>query len=447
MKASVIFAVAKSGKTPNMISSHRCVAVGPNIFRIFEYLILPLLENFLYANQVIPRQQYGFRKNSRLENIHIDIQKIIYRTYDNRNYISTDIIFFDLSNAFDSINHSNLFHKLKLYGISGQIFDMLKECLTDRKQKVKFDGIFSELIEVKSGVPQGGVLSPLLFNVYIADIVKSVKNNIFCYADDICLVSPIYESNDCVQLQNDINNLVKYFNNSNLIINQTKCKVLRITNKRITHFDYYLNESLIEQVSEAKHIGVIYDRKMTFNSHIEHIFGKALRKFFMIRFLSKNIDGITIVKLFKTYVLPTIEYLRLCCYLTKTQSDKIEKIQRRVTKFICAKMGLLDFPYDDRLKILKLDSLENRRSIFNLNFLWNALLASRPTPCPLDPRIILLETGDGPKLFRTPHRLKLFEKFLLIECMNIFNDMPLNVREANNYKEFIFNVKQYLNIY
>ena len=203
-------------------------------------------------------------------------------------------------------------------------------------------------MNVISGCPQGGVLSQLFYNVYTADMKSNIISHLFNLADDTIILRQIFNIDDCYLLQKDIDNLHEYLTFNNLVVNSSKCKFMRITNKMTIPFRYNINGITLEQVNQQKHIGVIYDSKMSFNSHIDYIIEKTLKKFNILRFLGKNLNSNTMLNLYKTYLLPILEYSNMCLTLTKTQSLKIEKIQRKITRFLCSKCLLFDLSYEER---------------------------------------------------------------------------------------------------
>ena len=141
------------------------------------------------------------------------------------------------------------------------------------------------MINITSGCIQEGVLNPTLFNIYIADMKNIITSYLFCFADGTVILRPIFNRKDSEILQNDINNLIEYFEQNNLESNSTKCKFMRISNKLTLPFVKHINSDVIASVSQQKHIGVIYDTKMLFNFLVNYIIKKTLKRFNFIRFI------------------------------------------------------------------------------------------------------------------------------------------------------------------
>ena len=350
MKLSIVSPVLKHNKKKNSFSSYRCISVQPNIYRIFETILLNKMIPFIEINQIIPQCQYGYKKSVSISDIHIDIQKLIFNSLINKNIKAIDIIFLDLSDAFDSISQKRLLNKLKIYGFSGLMFDIISETFNNRRQIVKYNGVFSSETLVKSGTLQGGVLSPTLFNIYLADIVYKLQSKIFKFADDLCLIRPILSEIDCQILQSDLNEIYTFCEENSLKLNPSKCEFLRISHKNTEIFDYKLNDNIIKSVDFHKHIGVFYDRKMSFNIHIDNIAEKSLKKFYLLKHICKRVNGLTFLKLYVTYVLPILEIYNLSLVLNKTQTNRLESVQRSITKYICYKMNKIGLSYEEIFK-------------------------------------------------------------------------------------------------
>ena len=169
-----------------LFSNYRPISLLPSISKIFEKVILLQLTEYLDKNNILHQNQYGFRKNHSTELASLHLVDYIYYTMD-ANEIPLNV-YIDLSKAFDSLNHKILLSKLKFYGVTGLSLDLLYSYLSNRKQCTLYNSTFSDFIGIKQGVPQGSILGPLLFSIYINDLPSS--SNLFdflMYADDTTL--------------------------------------------------------------------------------------------------------------------------------------------------------------------------------------------------------------------------------------------------------------------
>ena len=242
-----------------------------------------------------------------------------------------DVLFLDFSKAFDKVPHFRLCHKLYHYGIHGTLLSWLQAFLHNRSQYVVVDNQKSYLTPVLSGVPQGTVLAPLLFLIYINDLPGCVYNKARLYADDVLLYSYINSQNDHANLQQDLNSLITWSHTWQMSFNPKKCEFLCVTNrKNPVIYNYHLDSSLIKEVPYSKYLGVIIDNKLSWNPHIQHITTKATQ---VNAFLYRNLQQCpTAVKstCHKSMVRPIVEYASsVWDPHTSLNIQKVESIQRR----------------------------------------------------------------------------------------------------------------------
>ena len=211
------------------------------------------------------------------------------------------MLFLDLSNVFDTIPHDKLLLKLCSLGITGDYLLLIKNSITGRYQFTSFNNICSQSVKIRSGVPQGGVLSPEEFNMYVSDIPEILKCNNFEFADDLVIISIVKNTNDIDILQSDLLNLENYCNEKELKLNAQKTKHLRIGLKDCNLSGYVLQNEIIETVNSHKHLGVTYDNKMSFNFHCNDIINKAYSKYNVMKHICNQVDGQTFLRIYKTY--------------------------------------------------------------------------------------------------------------------------------------------------
>ena len=268
-----------------------------------------------------------------------------------------DAIYLDFEKAFDTVPHQRLIGKLKAYGITGGVLKWITDYLSERTQVVSVNGTESEVGTVLSGVPQGSVLGPLLFVIYINDMLDSVSSGGLLFADDTKLFHEICSELDAMELQEDINKLEAWTKTWLLRFNADKCHVLTLGKfENILHTHRYkIGEVEIEHVSDKKNLGVLIDEDLSFEEHISTKVRKANQIMGLIRRSFTYLDEKSFVKLYTALVRPHLEYARRVWspHLKKHQ-DLIEKVQMRATKLV-DHLGGLD--YSERLKRLNLPSL------------------------------------------------------------------------------------------
>ena len=189
LKIGKVKPIFKKGDNSNF-SNYRPISLLPAISKIFERVIYDQLYSYFLENNLFYSSQYGFRPQHSTELASLELADRIIQNLDNKQ--SPINFYLDLSKAFDTLDHGILLHKLHYYGITGTAYNLFKDYLSNRKQYVEFDNIPSTLLDIKTGVPQGSILGPLLFIIYINDISKaSSLLDFIVYADDTTLSSVI----------------------------------------------------------------------------------------------------------------------------------------------------------------------------------------------------------------------------------------------------------------
>ena len=313
-------------------------------------------------NLIISNYQFGFLKgrSTNLQLLHVLDNWTA--ALDNR--IPTDIILMDFKKAFDTVPHERLLFKLYCYGLRDPLLGWVKSFLTGRSQRVCVNGYFSEWHTITSGIPQGSILGPLLFVIYINDMPSLTNSLTYLFADDTKIYRPINSMEDCLILQDDLDTLQTWSNNWLLQFHPSKCFVLTI-GKSLFNFDYTLpnmhdnSRTLLGHVAEAKDLGVVVDGNLSFDSHINTKINKANSILGIIRRSFVHLDQATLVMLYVALVRPHIEFANTIWHpYLKKHINAIEAVQRRATKLI---YSLKNLPYNERLQYLGLPSLSYRR--------------------------------------------------------------------------------------
>jgi hypothetical protein len=252
--------------------------------------------------------------------------------------------------------------KLKAYGITGRAFVWIQSFLENRVQRVQLNGASSSWKKVTSGIPQGSVLGPVLFIIYINDLPDRVSSITSLFADDTKIYRSINSNVECQRLQADLDKLVEWSETWQLGFNVAKCKVLHYGLKNPNH-SYIMGRGNyvqpIQEVVEEKDLGVTFDTALKFRKHIANICNKANQIVGVIRRTFKFLDTTTFICLYKALVRPHLEYANVVWYpILKEDRDKVERVQRRATKLV---PGLAQMSYTERLKLLDLPTLVHRR--------------------------------------------------------------------------------------
>ena len=354
-KEANIIPLFKKGSR-NKSENYRPVSLTSVICKLLERLIKDHMVDFLVKHKLLNSSQHGFLKaRSCLTNMLCFLEEIT-KWIDVGSPV--DIIYLDFQKAFDKVPHQRLLLKLKAHGIGDSITDWIEQWLTDRRQRVVVDGEVSNWKSVLSGVPQGSVLGPILFLIYINDLDVSITSNILKFADDTKLFRKFNTDGDKQHLQNDLDRLVKWSEKWQMLFNFGKCKCLHTGHGNL-NVNYKLGDTALGTAVKEKDLGVTISADMKVSEQC----GIAASKGNQI--LGLNRRNITykgkklIIPLYKAIVRPHLEYcIQAWRPYRKKDIDTLERIQRRVTKMI---PELRDLSYEERLKECGLTTLETRR--------------------------------------------------------------------------------------
>ena len=273
-----------------------------------------------------------------------------------------DTIYLDFQKAFDTVPHRRLLGKLESYGISGDMLAWVKGFLSGRSQVVKVNGVESISAPVLSGIPQGSVLGPLLFVIYINDLPDVLSSDTLLFADDTKVFRSITSKKDAQALQADIVALQRWSEKWLLRFHPDKCHVLTLGKfEDIKHtYRYTISNQELEHVFEEKDLGISFDTNLRFEEHISSKVQKANAIVGLIRRTFSFLDCSLFKKLYTTFVRPHLEYGQaVWSPFLKKYVDMLENVQIRATKLVD---GLHKLNYSERLKILDLPTLVYRRA-------------------------------------------------------------------------------------
>ena len=272
-----------------------------------------------------------------------------------------DSIYLDFAKAFDTVPHRRLLGKLQAYGIKGETLNWIKGFLHDRTQEVIVNGSKSVVGMVLSGIPQGTVLGPILFVIYINDLLDDINSNGLMFADDTKIFRQVTSPQDSEQLQRDLIKLEKWSDIWQLHFNTDKCHVLTLGNfENIRHAHRYkINNNELEHVDFEKDLGVVIDAELTFAEHISKKVQVANSIVGQIRRSFSYLDCDTFKRIYVAFVRPHLEYGQAVWspYLQK-HINTLENVQIRATKLVD---GFGKLEYSERLKRLNLPTLVYRR--------------------------------------------------------------------------------------
>ena len=355
-KFAEVTAIFKKGNRTDP-GNYRPVSLTSICCKILEQFVRDKIVDHMTENDLYSECQHGFRKNRSCITQLIEVYDKLTELIDDGK--SIDIVYLDFKKAFDSIPHERLLIKMKGYGITGNVLNWVRSFLSGRKQRVRVGNSYSNKTNVTSGIPQGSILGPVLFTIFINDLPEMININCQVFADD----TKIYDdSSNSMKIQEDLFNMQKWTEKWNLYFNVAKCKVMHV-GKKNPQYEYYMKlegeNQKIGTCEEEKDLGIIFDKNLNFDNHITSITKKANQMLGIIRRTFTFIDKGIFSKLYKALVRSHLEYGNVIWNPhLKRQSVMIERVQRRATKLV---PECRDMSYIERLKYLKLYSLKGRR--------------------------------------------------------------------------------------
>lgn len=425
----------KSGDAHNP-SNYRPISLTSVPCKILEHIIFSNLVKHLESNKFFHYSQHGFRKLFSCETQLITFTNDLH-VYLDSGFV-TDCIFLDFSKAFDKVNHQLLLHKLSHLKIDPQVLQFIRIFLANRTQFVSINETDSPEVAVHSGVPQGSVLGPLLFLIYINDLPSNICSPVCLFADDCVLYRKITNDTDIACLQSDLNNIISWCNLWHMDLNVSKCKSMRISRNKLPSPDYFLKDTLLESVESYKYLGVHITNNLSWARQIEYVTSNANR---MLGYLKRNfsLSPSSLKKqLYITYVRPRLEYASSVWdpgYVTL--SNKIEAVQNRSARFILSNYHRTS-SVTNMKSSLDLATLATRRKLARLCVLHkayhhNPILKSRW----LNPPFFLSERLDHHYKVHIPRQntVTYSHSFLPKTCHD-WNNLPASLVTITNHERF-----------
>ena len=355
------------------------------------------------------------------------------------NGFQVDSVYLDFAKAFDTVVHSKLLSKLRFYGVKGNLLKWIESFLLGRQQSVRVGDFLSKRLDVLSGVPQGSVLGPLLFIIFILDMPYcciDLHALMFLFADDAKCLSIIRSHADCVSFQCKINAIQKWAFDWQLSLSYEKCNVISFygTNP-VLKFTYTICDKLLNEVDFVTDLAIILASNLSFSRQTGNMCQQARIRSETILRCFQSRDKNLLFKAFPVFVRPLLEY---CCNVWSpyklSEIRQIESVQRKFTKRL---FGLKDLPYNVRLSILNSETLELRRIKSDLGMYFKIVhgLVDIPMDCFFTFRIGKTRT-NGKTLLKHAFNNNMERYAFKNRCINLWNMLPANVVNSSSFIAF-----------
>ena len=302
-KLANVIPIFKKGDK-QLIKNYRPISLLPICGKIFEKIIFNNLYNYLNTNNLITKNQSGFRPGDSTTNELLYLVNEIDKAFDDPKSLEVRAVFLDISKAFDKVWHDGLLFKLNQNGITGSLLKLFENYLHNREQRVVLNGSFSDYSPIESGVPQGSVLGPLLFLVYINDLESNIKSNIKFFADDTMLFSIV---EDPVTSAYNLNHDLDMEFNPDPIKQATEV-LFSCKKKSVNHPQLNFNGVAVVKVNEQKHLGLTLEPGLSFEKHLSEKIIKAKKNIGILKHLSKFLPLKTLDQMYKALVRSHLDY-------------------------------------------------------------------------------------------------------------------------------------------
>ena len=441
-KKARVIPVFKSGDRTTK-TNYRPISVLPVVSKILERYVHTTFMAFLTKHNLLHLYQSAFRK------FHSTTTALLHITnhwLDNIDKgMVTCSIFLDLSKAFDTVNLTILVGKLAQYGVSGKELEWFKSYLFGRKQVVSIDGNHSEMRDVTIGVPQGSILGPLLFLVYMNDLPNTpTKCSVNMFADDTQID---HAAKSPSNLQNTINADLQRVNQflieNRLSLNVKKTNYMLIGTKerlkKFSNLQIAIGDNKIDRVDSAKYLGVEVDENLNWITHAEKTASKIASKIGILRRLKHIIPNSTLVTVYNSFILPHFDYCDIVWdNTTKTAKENLQKLQNKAARIL---LGAQKTEHrEDLFKTLDWLSLQNRRNLHKCIIVYKSTNS-------LAPQYLcnLFKTNNEIHKYNTRSKQDLHHVRSTLECHNkgfkassirLWNTLPLNIRNQENVNTF-----------
>lgn len=437
--------IFKSGDS-TVMSNYRPISIISVFSKLLENVIKTRMTKFIDEYIKFDPYQYGFVKGSNPLSTNLDLMNLIVNDLDQGNI--TIAIFIDLRKAFDVVSHELLINKLENMGFRGTIGNLLQSYLTNRRQYIKMDDLNSSILVNGSGVPQGSVLGPLFYSVFVLSLrLAGLKSRYFAFADDTAL---LYSGKDIIELSyivnDDLNLYYRWLMQNNLKINidKTKYLVFRQKNKKIVDVNILINNYELQKSETVRYLGLVLDEYLSWKPHVDYMRNKIVPVMGAIMRCRDFLSCRAKHQIYNACFLSVMRYLLpIWGVCNATNFKKMQILQNRVIKtlFNLHFRTNTDYLYEI-LKIhpintvLKIDQCKTIYKISNNMQKCN-------TTFTMANEIHTFNTRQCSNIYLNPVRTNVALHNPISEAFNIFNHLPQNIKESNTIRKFVQQIKHY----
>ena len=455
-KLARVTPVYKNNGDVNIMSNYRPISVIGHIAKMVEQLVRSQLVSYLEEHAFISPDQSAYLKgHSTQTSLHRVIDDWLENINDNQ---TTGVCLLDISKCFDTISHHILLQKLSMYGIKNTELEWFSSYLGKCKQTVLCHNKLSSFVDITSGVPQGSVLGPFLFLLFINDISNFTTDGCVTnlFADD----GMIYASGDSVsevqlKLQNCLINISKWYRENRLKINSDKSKVMLVGSKaqlkslNVDEFILNYEGMPLELVENAKYLGMSINSDISWDFHVQRLCQNMYYHLSLLRRLRRIFPKELLLQVYKSYVQPRLDYgITLYGCSTQKNIDLVQRVQNHAARLITGNFDYINCRGIDLVKSLNLYNIRDRRDYFLTILMFKAIYGIAPTY--LSDRIVMnfdvngYDTrGSDMDLYLPTLRKEVYQNSFMYMGGKLWNDLPEFIQNSTNIDSFKHNYRIY----
>ena len=446
-KIAKIIPIHKNGDkdTP---SNFRPISLLPCVSKILERIVQRQIVSYLHKHNILSSAQSGFRTKHSTITTLIKVTDDWFHAIDKKEF--TGAVFVDLKKAFDTVDWDILLKKLRDIGINGTALSWMESYLTNRVCRTLVNSELSSESSITCGVPQGSLLGPLFFIIYINDLVDCVKScKVQLYADDTVL----YFSNSSMQniesaLNSDLENVSKWMSKNKLTVNCKKTECMLIGNKHMLAkhnvLKVTLNDTPLNQVHEFKYLGLICDETLSWNRHIESLLSKIGKMVGFLGRLRHSLNESVVNSIYKALIIPYFDYGdAIYGSACKTYIEKLQKVQNRAARIILKVKKESHVSVSEMHNALGWQFLDNRRNHNSIVLMYKVMHDLTPSyvrnEFELAPQHYSSRFGE--KLLLPKPRTESLKKSFKYRGAKAYNSLPSEIKSSPSIHVFKSNLK------
>jgi exonuclease III len=444
LKYAIIKPIFKKGNKQD-VSNYRPISLLTTFSKVFEKIIYNRLYNHFEINGILSQEQFGFRKQHTIEQAAFSLINSTLTALNNKQIAGG--IFCDLQKAFDCVNHRILLEKLRFYGIHGKFFALIESYLTNRYQKVTLNSntnmmSSSNWVKLRCGVPQGSIIGPLLFLIYINDLPSIVgkNNNIVLYADDTSLTITDTNRDDFFyQINKMLKELDNWFDANLLKLNFHKTHYMEFKTRKQLNYNVQVlhNSNCIINASVTKFLGLLIDETLTWNQHVQQLIKKMTTASYALRSVKHSLPIETLKIIYYASVHSIMSY-GIIFWGTATGANKVFLTQKKILKIIYNIR-----PRDSSREIFK------QNQIFTLysQYIYSLLLFTIKNQhlFTVNKSIYEYSTRNNNNLHPSLTNLTKVKNGPYAMCIKVYNHLPYYIKETiHNPTQFRNRLKSFL---